>query len=34
MADTILQANEGFRMVGRGCVVANMGTEPRYATVS
>ena len=34
MTDTIRHAREGFRMVGRGCIVANMGVEPRYATVS
>ena len=34
MTDTIRHAREGFRMVGRGCMVANMDAEPRYATVS
>ena len=34
MTDTIRHAREGFRMVGRGCIVANMGAETRYATVS
>jgi hypothetical protein len=32
--DTIRHAREGFRMGGRGCIVANMGAEQRYATVS
>ena len=34
MTDTIRHAREGFRLVGRGCMVAGIGPEPRYATVS
>ncbi len=34
MTDTIRRAREGFNIVGRGCIIANFDTEPRYATVS
>ena len=34
MTDTIRHAHEGFNIVGRGSMVAGIGPEPRYATVS
>ena len=33
MQYTIRHAREGFKIAGRGCIIANMNTERRYATV-